>query len=623
MKKMISKLGHYLCWILLMMPGIGLAVSGCALGNPLAAETVVSVPTTPPTLTASSAAPIDTPTHTETPMTSTGTPMPASSQTATAAPATALPSWAAGAPMVRVPAGEFSMGTSYEGVIKLQQQLNEKYARDKGWYLSSDAFAVEMPQRIVYLNEFFIDKYEVTNARYRGCVEAGACNPPSDNSSMTCEHYYDDPAYDDYPVVRVGWADADAYCRWAGRRLPTEAEWEKAARGTDGWLWPWGNEWDESKANTSMRAGDTTRVGSYPRGASPYGAMDMAGNVEEWVEDWAQLYPSNSFQLENIPKAKIMRGGAFFSEDEVYVRTAIRDAGDPTDRADPTIGFRCAVGGPHPTPEPTATPRPTNTPDASRAMVHVPAGEFLMGSQEDDLGARYDEKPQHKVYLDAFDIDKYEVTYAQYAEFLNEIGRHRWSCNGHDCTRVRGEDGGGQFTHILYEAGKYVVEPGYETYPVGFVSWYGAKAYCERYGMQLPTEAEWEKAARGTGERIWPWGNEWDPAKVTTSGDLLHGVRDVAPVGSKPEGASPYGALDMAGNVEEWVADWWAPDYYSRSPYRNPLGPDTGEDKVLRSGQIAKKDGSGVRTTRRHLTGPDSTLTDAGGFRCAYSNTQP
>ena len=588
--------------------------------SPTAAPTHTPLPLTPtPTPTDT---PLPTPTATATP---TNTPLPTPTPTHTPLPTdTPVPTPAVDdAPMVRVPAGEFIMGTSYEDVIKLQQGIDERYAGLKGWYRSDDLFAVEMPRHTVYLNEFRIDQYEVTNARYRRCVEAGVCNPPSDNDSRTREHYYDDPAYDDYPVVHVGWIDADTYCRWVGKRLPTEAEWEKAARGSDGRLWPWGNEWDVSKVNAEWSVGDTTPVGSYPEGASPYGVLDMAGNVWEWVEDWAQLYPGTLFHTEDTPAAKVMRGGSYDSDDRAYVRTAFRAVDEPTAGGTDFNGFRCAIGGPHPTPEPTATPTPTGTPDMSRweEMILIPAGEFLMGSKEDDPSVGLGETPQHQVYLDAFHIDKYEVTYAQYVEFLNDIGHHRWGCYGHDCTRIRGEYMG-QFTHILYEEEQYVVEEGYENYPVGFVSWYGARAYCEYYGLRLPTEAEWEKAARGTDGRIWPWGNEWDPNKVTTSGDLLHGVRDIAPVGSKPEGASPYGALDMAGNVSEWVADWWARDYYSHSPYRNPTGPDTGEDKVLRGGHIAREDGSGVRTVRRSFMLPDSNLDEDEGFRCAYSSQE-
>jgi formylglycine-generating enzyme required for sulfatase activity len=191
-------------------------------------------------------------------------------------------------------------------------------------------------------------------------------------------------------------------------------------------------------------------------------------------------------------------------------------------------------------------------PPAPPGMVYVPAGEFIMGSDQRDS----DERPVHTVYLDAFYIDKTEVTNAQYRE----------------CVEAGACDTPVQTT--------YYDQADYAQHPVVYVSWNDADAYCRWAGKRLPTEAEWEKAARGTDGRTHPWGEgiDCDHAQYSECG------RGTVPAGSKPKGASPYGALNMVGNVWEWVADWYDPGYYSQSPGRNPLGPESGEGRVLRGG---------------------------------------
>jgi formylglycine-generating enzyme required for sulfatase activity len=238
-------------------------------------------------------------------------------------------------------------------------------------------------------------------------------------------------------------------------------------------------------------------------------------------------------------------------------------------------------------------------------MVLVPAGGFLMGSSGSD------EKPQHTVYLDAFWIDRTEVTNAQYVQFLNAVGGHEGTCGGRECAETKVED---KYSHILRtgQDGRYVVESGFKDHPVTQVSWYGAQAYCAWAGARLPTEAEWEKAARGDDGRSYPWGNEAPDCSKAQYGDC--GGATVA-VGSRPAGASPYGTLDMAGNVWEWVADWYDPSYYSSSATQNPQGPDSGERKVFRGGSWGYP-AAFVRASDRARNRP----TYAGfnvGFRCA------
>ena len=185
-------------------------------------------------------------------------------------------------------------------------------------------------------------------------------------------------------------------------------------------------------------------------------------------------------------------------------------------------------------------------------MVYVPAGDFLMGSKN---GEGYDrERPQHTVYLDGYWIYKNEVTVAQYRNFCKTTGR-----NMPDPPNWGWKD----------------------DHPVVNVTWDEAKAYCEWAGAALPTEAQWEKAARGTDGRIYPWGNDWDKTRLNS---YQSGSTATTPVGNYPGGASPYGCLDMAGNGWQWCADWYDATYYANSPARNPTGPATGTTRVLRGG---------------------------------------
>jgi formylglycine-generating enzyme required for sulfatase activity len=244
-------------------------------------------------------------------------------------------------------------------------------------------------------------------------------------------------------------------------------------------------------------------------------------------------------------------------------------------------------------------------------MICVPAGEFLMGSTGADRKAGEDEKPQHTVYLDAFWIDRTEVTNAQYVRFLNALGGHAGTCGGRDCAETQVED---KYSHLLRQDGRYVVESGFGDHPATQVSWYGAQTYCEWAGARLPAEAEWEKAARGSDGRSYPWGNESPDCDKEQYGDCGGAT---VPVGSRPAGASPYGVLDMAGNVWEWVADWYEASYYSRSPARNPQGVNSGVDKVFRGGSWGYPPAF-TRTAERASNSP----TYAGfnvGFRCADS----
>jgi eukaryotic-like serine/threonine-protein kinase len=231
------------------------------------------------------------------------------------------------------------------------------YVPDGSYLMGSDksidaqAQDTELPQHSVYLDAYWIDQTDVTNAMYARCVEAGSCTAPQDTRSFTRSNYYGNSLYADFPVIKVNWNQADAYCRWAGRQLPTEAQWEKAARGADGRIYPWGNTSPSCDlANTTINGvgcvGDTSKVGSYKNGASPYGALDMAGNVWEWIADW---YDDNYYQ--NMPltnptgpnsgQLRILRGGAFVLFGRT-ARSADRAGFDPNQQID-RIGFRCTL----------------------------------------------------------------------------------------------------------------------------------------------------------------------------------------------------------------------------------------------------------------------------------------
>ena len=234
-----------------------------------------------------------------------------------------------GVPMRLVPAGEFEMGSTYG-------------TRD------------ETPVHPVYLADFYMDKYEVTNALYKICVDAGGCTSPQQTKSYTRSSYYGNSEFDNFPVIYVDWNQAKTYCEWRGpstssgqAHLPTEAQWEKAARGTDGRTYPWGEDIDCNKANyNGSCVGDTSKVGSYASGKSPYGIYDLAGNVWEWTADWHsdtyyQTSPSENPLGPDSGPYRVLRGGSWDYLDDVNARSANRNRYGPS-YTNNKLGFRCA-----------------------------------------------------------------------------------------------------------------------------------------------------------------------------------------------------------------------------------------------------------------------------------------
>jgi len=380
--------------------------------------------------------------------------------------------------MVYVSAGEFTMGNE-------AGKENQK------------------PERPVKLDAYWIDKYEVSNAQYARCVEAGACTMPSQTNSETRDNYFDNEDFANYPVIFVSWHQAQAYCQWAGGSLPTEAQWEKAARGNDKRTYPWK---EDNRPNCQLAnfqydqdkfcVGDTSPVTDYELGASPYGALNMAGNVWEWVLDWYGSYDSAETDDPKGPDTdpgnrKVIRGGSWLRH-YLANQTSYRSYNNPTSNSN-DYGFRCAmpinieqtgtIEGPFELSNTKMTPGPPLETVSTMIretdgmeMVYVSAGEFTMGSEFINDNA----KPIRQVYLDAYWIDKYEVSNAQYALCVNTS----------PCTKPS--------LTLTNTRSNYYGNQDFDNYPVVNVDWYQAQAHCEWTEGNLPTEAQWEKAARGS-----------------------------------------------------------------------------------------------------------------------------
>lgn len=229
-------------------------------------------------------------------------------------------------------------------------------------------------------------------------------------------------------------------------------------------------------------------------------------------------------------------------------------------------------------------------------LVWIPAGEFLRGSPEGQGGG--DERPQRKITLDGFWICKTPVTLAQYTRFCQATGKKFEPTWGQ---AMRADPRG--------DENAYAVQ----------ASWYEAESYAQAMGAELPTEAQWEKAARGSDGRAYPWGNDWEPQRCASLEETIYkfspGFR---PVGSYPSGASPYGVLDMAGNVWEWVADWYDYAYYAGAPEKNPPGPAKGTHKVLRGGCSLYEERFS-RCAARMIMAPHVRDWTCTGFRCVIN----
>ncbi len=460
---------------------------------------------------------------------------------------------------ITIPAGSFRMGSDPR--------------------TAAPPFANEQPRQQVVLPEFRISRTPITNTQYHCFVTA--CSYPAPGHWPAGRP----PAgSEDFPVTYVSWHDAQAFCAWAGVRLPTEAEWEKAARGDDGRWWPWGDalpdathcHFNGQTQGIAPAAQSVLPVGQFPQGASPYGVLDMAGNVWEWTRSRYRPYPyrADDGRESMTPSgARVVRGGSY-NHDLRQIRCAARD-GMAAGVRDVYIGFRVA----------SVSGKQTLSAPLSFDWVTIPAGAFWLGSDPSPPPSAVlpSELPQHTVEVSEFHIAQTPVTNAAYADFVQATSHPAPAHWGSAQPPARLAD-----------------------HPVTHVDWYDAQAFCRWASVRLPTEAEWEKAARGNVDndsevRIYPWGNA--PPDRTRLNYGRDGKRiTTTPVDRYPRGASPDGVLDLAGNVWEWVSSAYAPYPYSATDGREEL--TTAQQRVLRGGSFASPSAAFVRCAMRSLSYP-------------------
>ncbi len=420
---------------------------------------------------------------------------------------------------VYVPAGEYAMGA------------------DAG----AGVTGREGPEHTVEIGGFWLAEKETTNEQYGRCVAAGACTEPGNERWSEAE-------YAQHPVSDVDWEQARAYAAWVGGRLPTEAEWEAACRGTEANVYPWGDAAPSAELSNYLdTVGDTMPAGSYAEGASPFGILDMAGNVWEWTSSLDASYPYDAAdgreELEAEGK-RIMRGGSFYYAAQL-LRCSARTGASP-DVQIPHLGLRIAL--------PASGERWENPADGG-VYVYVPAGEYAMGADA-GAGVTGREGPEHTVEIGGFWLAEKETTNEQYGRCVaagacTEPGNERWS------------------------------EAEYAQHPVSDVDWEQARAYAAWVGGRLPTEAEWEAACRGTEANVYPWGDAAPSAELS---NYLDTVGDTMPAGSYAEGASPFGILDMAGNVWEWTSSLDASYPYDAADGREELEAEG--KRIMRGGSF-------------------------------------
>jgi formylglycine-generating enzyme required for sulfatase activity len=360
--------------------------------------------------------------------------------------------------------------------------------------------------------------------------------------------------------------------------------------------------------------------GAYAQGTTPQGDYETAQALI------GQYFTLTAVASANPDVILTAQEGIFYAQ----TATATAEFGKPT-----ATGTVLASATPTNIPF-TAGPSPTveySAPTQASPLRWVTGGTFDMGTTQQEIALAVnqcvnlergkcttemgaDSAPPHRVTVNPFQLEETEVSFAQYAAFLNTLGpnRHRDGCDGQPCATSRAED---KNSNILFDGNAYTVPRVVSDLPAVDVTWYGAKAYCQALGRRLPTEAEWEFAARGADGRIYPWGNTWDPALAKTSIPVSK-TPGPAAVYTYPNGQSPFGIFNMGGNVAEWTNDWYSESYYTElasSTAVDPRGPASGERKAVRGGSWDSKPFF-ARSVHRQSYPPE--LGGAWlGFRCA------
>ncbi|MBK7896961.1 MAG: SUMF1/EgtB/PvdO family nonheme iron enzyme [Anaerolineaceae bacterium] len=320
---------------------------------------------------------------------------------------------------------------------------------------------------------------------------------------------------------------------------------------------------------------------------SSYSSGDFGFYVENFAETRTHVH-YDALTVLQLGESLAQEGGAVVaSEPTAAGETSIELTPEPTPTTatEPTEALT-ATAEPAPTAEPSPTPAPTAA-AAPEGMLLIPSGSFLMGSETGEPN----ERPEHSVTLASYFIDQFEVSNAQYRECVDDGG----------CTQAN-------LRNSFRRAG-YRDDPLFANYPVIGVTWAQANAYCEWAGKRLPSEAEWEFAASGPDNFTWPWGNTFD-ATLSAASSL-----DTEPVNDFPNGASPFGVFNMAGNVNEWVLDRFDANFYTNSPLENPVNLDSGSSQIYRGGSFDNTNGAFFTTSRRFVVSGNTFDVDI-GFRC-------